>query len=381
MKKIPPDRIRKIRIWTPGEGAAEIRSCDSNQDRLPLIDLASNDYLGLSNHPKIIKAANNAILNEGVGAGASRFVTGTRSIHIMLEKELASWLGQDKVFLFPSGFQANLAAVMALADRHTTIFVDKMIHYSLLVGIKASGAKLKRFSHNDLVDLETKLTLNPRGSAINSRLVITESLFSMEGTSPNLKQIADICEKHEAMLLVDEAHALGVMGPAGKGLSNPLSKRVTMITGTFGKAFGSGGAFVACNNEIGEHILQTSGAFRYTTALAPTLAAAALASLNLIQQNPNWGLFLQKQALYWRSKLASYGWIPPLGNGPILSLIVGSDKRALDYQNHLELSGLATIAIRPPTVPEGTARLRVVLRRDLPKGTLMKLIHALEKKK
>ena len=382
MKKIPPARRRRIRVWESCPGTTKIFPCNNNSlQSSPLIDLASNDYLALSRHPLLIEAAKDSISQEGVGAGASRLVTGTRRIHTKLEKSLGEWLNKERVFLFPSGFQANLAAVMSLANRHTNVIADKMIHNSLLMGIKASGAKLYRYVHNDLEDLQRLLTICKNKSTHNSILVITESLFSMEGSSPNIRKIAEISNSFNAQLLVDEAHALGIMGVQGKGLSYKCGDQVSIISGTFGKAFGSGGAFLACDNEIGEYLLQTSGAFRYTTALAPSLAAAALAALKLIQSNPQWGEELLKESQQWRKALSKNGWQFPTSKGPIISLILGSDENALKLENHLENNGIASIAIRPPTVPEGSSRVRLVLRRNLPEGTLNQLIHALSAQK
>ena len=180
------------------------------------------------------------------------------------------------VLLFPSGFQANLAAVSALADRHTTVLADRLIHHSLLVGVQASGARLKRFAHNDLNHLERHLQQVRTSRPNQPLLVLSESLFSMEGTSPDLAGLSGLCCRFHAQLLIDEAHALGVLGPSGRGLTAELAQPganacagVTMVSGTFGKAFGSGGAFLACDEAVGDMLLQTSGAFRYTTALAP----------------------------------------------------------------------------------------------------------------
>ncbi len=381
MNKIPFSRIRKLRTMHLGKGNAELTTKATDHEQMTLIDLASNDYLGLSRHPKLIEAAYSAMNEYGLGSGSSRFITGTRSIHQKLETELGNWLGREQVFLFPSGFQANIAGVAALANRHTPVIADKLIHHSLLVGIKASGAKIQRFVHNDLHDLNKILERNRNQTPKETPLVISESLFSMEGTSPQLNKMAEICTKHGANLFVDEAHALGVLGPSGKGLCYGLPKEsIAMISGTFGKAFGGGGAFLATNKIFGDLLLQTSGAFRYTTALAPPLAAAGLAALNLIKSNPDWGEKLQLSSKLWRSELSSQGWDSPQGHGPILSLIIGSDQDALNQQERLEKAGLLCIAIRPPTVPEKTARLRVVLRKDLPKETLWKLLEVLDKR-
>ncbi len=378
MQSIPLERRRKLRTWSHGNKPAELQDSEVKPAKF-LLDLASNDYLGLSKHPNLIKAAQASIAREGTGAGASRLVTGSRPIHKELEEALANWLGQESVLLFPSGFQANLAAVLALADRSTTVLADRLIHHSLLIGIKASGAKLKRFVHNDLDDLERHLNnFRNNHSAQQSALVITESLFSMEGTSPSLTPMAQLCERYGAKFLVDEAHALGVMGKEGRGLCYQVSTPITMLSGTFGKAFGSGGAFLAGSKNTIEYILQTSGAFRYTTALAPSLAAAAFAALKLIKNNPKWSATLQQRSKSWRSALSAHNWTCPPGDSPIIPLIIGTDQEALNYQMHLEKAGLLTVAIRPPTVPEGTARLRLILRRDLPDGTLKQLVNALK---
>ena len=356
-----------------------------------LLDLASNDYLGLSRHPAVVAAAQVAAARDGVGAGGSRLVTGTRPVHGELEAELAAWLGRDRALLFPSGFQANLAAVLALADRHSLVIADRLIHHSLLTGVAASGARLRRFAHNDLAQLERRLSEARRNRPEQRLLVLSESLFSMEGTSPDVPALAALCERFGAALLLDEAHALGVLGPGGRGLGHGIGS-IALISGTFGKAFGSGGAFLAGGELVMEHLLQTSGPFRYTTALAPPLAAGALASLQLIQRRDRGAAagdnadspggqpaqaHLLARARRWRDGLEAAGWPRPPGAGPILPLLVGSDARALELQAQLEAAGLLAVAIRPPTVPEGTARLRLVLRADLPGGTLERLLHAL----
>jgi len=264
------------------------------------------------------------------------------------------------------------------------VLADRLIHHSLLVGVQASGARLKRFGHNDAGDLE-RLLLAARAEAPSRRLlVLVESLYSMEGTSPDLPRLAALCADHDALLLVDEAHALGVLGPGGRGLSRELSPALrehTLLSGTFGKAFGSGGAFLAGDALLGDWLLQHSGAFRYSTALAPPLAAGALAALHWLvrreQQGASPGNALLARAWRWREALVAAGWPRPPGTGPVLPLLVGDDAEALALQQRLEAAGLLTVAIRPPTVPEGMARLRLVLRQDLPGGTLARLLAAL----
>ena len=375
-------RRRQLRTWRPSPDGTRLLPANSapegDEKQRSLVDLASNDYLNLAQHPELIAAAKEEINRSGVGAGGSRLISGSRPVHDQLETQLASWLEQDRVLLYPSGFQANIAAVFALADRHVPVLADRLCHYSLLTGVQASGARLQRFSHNDLQDLNRKLERCHHLHPGHKPLVVTESLFSMEGTSPDLATMAELCASHGARLLVDEAHALGVLGAGGRGLCQALpSNAVTLLSGTFGKAFGSGGAFLACGAELGETLLQSSGAFRYTTALAPPLAAAALTALTLMQRHPHWSGELITKSQHWRSALASAGWARPGGTGPILPLVIGTDQAALDRQQQLENAGLLSVAIRPPTVPEGTARLRLVVRRIMPDRTLEQLLSAL----
>ena len=370
LQALPAARRRRLRSLVPAGQAGF-----AGEER-PLLDLASNDYLGLSRDPALQRAASAAIEAVGVGAGASRLISGTRPIHAELEQALGDWLGRERVLLYPSGFQANIAAVQALADRHTWVLADRLIHHSLLVGIQASGAKLRRFQHNDLADLEALLVRARRDAPQRRLLVLSESLFSMEGSSPDVAAMAALCASHGAALLLDEAHSLGVLGDGGRGLGYGIAE-ISLISGTFGKAFGSGGAFLAGNATGGDWLLQHSGPFRYSTALAPPLVAAAAAGLRAHQEREPERRALLERAERWRNALEAAGWPRPGGSGPILPLMVGDDQRALALQAQLEQAGLLSVAIRPPTVPDGTARLRLVLRHDCPTGTLSRLIQAL----
>ena len=376
---LPPERRRGLRSLAPAGGAAlRPAAAPGPTAAAPLLDLASNDYLGLSRHPAVLAAAAAELEASGLGAGASRLVSGTRPVHTALEQELAAWLGRERVLLFPSGFQANLAAVLALADRHSLVLADRLIHHSLLVGVRASGARLQRFAHNDPVDLERRLLAARQRNPEGRLLVLCESLYSMEGTSAPVAELAAISARHGAALLVDEAHALGLLGPGGRGLAHGLGA-VALVSGTFGKAFGSGGAFLAADEPLGEWLLQSSGAFRYSTALAPPLAAGARAALALLQAAAarSARTALRERAARGRRALAAAGWPRPPGEGPILPLLVGDDDPTLALQQRLEAAGMLSVAIRPPTVPAGTARLRLVLRQDLPAGSLQRLLACL----
>ncbi|MEA5473909.1 aminotransferase class I/II-fold pyridoxal phosphate-dependent enzyme, partial [Synechococcus sp. CCY9201] len=331
MAALPTERHRRIRTFRPGGSAASLQ--DAHANGTPLLDLASNDYLGLARHPALARAATACLNEEGLGAGSSRLVCGSRPIHEVLERALAHWLGRERVLLFPSGFQANLAAVTALADRHSLVLADRLIHHSLLVGVQASGARLQRFRHNDLRDLDRRLLAARQADPGRRLLVLSESLFSMEGTNPPVEALARLCGRHGALLLLDEAHALGVLGQGGRGLAWGLPA-VTLVSGTFGKAFGGGGAFLASDALVGDWLLQRSGGFRYTTALAPPLAAGALAALELLKNREasgqEAGPALLERARRWRDGLAAAGWPRPAGHGPILALLVGDDQGAPD---------------------------------------------------
>ena len=393
---LPDERRRLLRTYLPtGNGEMRPQGSPSPEALLesppaplqfplpaplggPLLDLASNDYLGFSRHPAVIAAAAAELAASGLGAGASRLVGGSRPIHGQLEQQLAQWLGRDQVLLFPSGFQANLAALVALADRHTLVLADRHCHHSLLLGVRASGARLQRYAANDLADLERRLLRAHQDPAGPPRrlLVVSESLFSMDGTSPDVAALAALCRRFDALLLLDEAHALGVLGPGGRGLARDLAG-VTLISGTLGKAFGSGGAFLAADGVLAEWLLQHCGAFRYTTALAPALAAGARAALELLIDQPQLPAELLALAGRWRAGLAASGWSRPPGYGPILPLLVGGDRAALELQQRLQSAGLLGVAIRPPTVPAGSSRLRLVVRLGLPPHTLDQLLAAL----
>jgi len=373
--KIPKNRIRKLKTFSLGKKSFELLSLNSQNKKL--IDLCSNDYFGLSRDKDLIKAAYEISMLEGIGSGSSRFITGSRPIHKLLETELAKWLDQEKVLLFPSGFQANIAAIQALANRNSIVIADKLIQNSLLVGVKAAQAKLIRFSHNNLKDLEDKIIKsNPTK---NSILVVVESLYSMEGSIAPLREITEICKKNSVQLLVDEAHAIGILGPEGRGLSFNCRSDITMITGTFGKAFGSGGAFIASNSEMGEYLIQTSGAFRYTTALAPSLAAGALEGLKKILENKEWGNDLLSSANVWKDEIIKNVSFPVQGDSHILSIVVGQEEKAIYLQKYLEENGFLAIAIRPPTVPVGQSRIRITIRRNLDFNLLKNFIEVLKK--
>ena len=371
----PKNRIRKLRVLSLGDKPYEFKVSEDNINRT-LIDLSSNDYFGLSRDKDVINAAHEATLIEGLGSGSSRFISGSRPIHKSLETNLGKWLNQDSVLLFPSGYQANIAAIEALTNKNSIVIADKLIHNSLIIGSKASGAKLVRFLHNNLKDLENKLS---KYSIINnSILVVVESLYSMEGSLAPLEKITTLCKQYNCKLLVDEAHALGILGNKGKGLSNPFLDSISMVSGTFGKAFGSGGAFLASNKRIGEILIQTSSPFRYTTALSPSLAAGALKSLQKIKKNPNLGTDLLRISKRWKKEIEDIDKYEVIGDAHIISLIIGDEDKTMMMQKFLEEKGFLAVGIRPPTVPAGKSRIRLTIRSSFNTNILKKFISALK---
>ncbi len=373
--KTPKNRIRKLKTLSLGKKPYEFEYL-KNDSNIKLIDLSSNDYFGLSRDPDVIDAAHQITLTEGLGSGSSRFISGSRPIHELLEYRLGKWLNQESVLLFPSGFQANIAAIQVLADKGSTIIADKLIHNSLLIGAKASGAKLVRFLHNNLNDLENKLS--NYSISKDPILVVVESLYSMEGSIAPLKEITQLCKKYNCQLLVDEAHALGILGPQGKGLSIEFIDSISIVSGTFGKAFGSGGAFLACNKKMGEIIIQNSSPFRYTTALSPSLTAGALEALNKIEKNHNIGKNLLKISKEWKERINNLEKYDVRGDYHILSLIIGDENKTMNMQKFLEDQGFLAVGIRPPTVPAGKSRIRITIRSSFNEKILNKFISVLQ---
>ncbi|MCY3654357.1 MAG: aminotransferase class I/II-fold pyridoxal phosphate-dependent enzyme [Cyanobacteria bacterium MAG IRC1_bin_28] len=369
LQRLPAALRRQERCFAPcGEG---LRTDGAKGQTL--LDFSSNDYLGLA---QAAEDSNGPGGVAGGGAGASPLVTGLRPVHQQLREALCAWLGRERVFLFPSGFQANVSLMATLADRHCLVLADRLCHHSLLLGVRSSGAMMQRFAHNDLGDLEQRLGKARRHRPEGRLVVVSESLFSMEGTSPDVAGLAGLCNQFGALLVLDEAHALGVLGPMGRGLAWGRP-HVHVVVGTFGKALGSGGAMVAVDGVLGDYLLQFCGGYRYSTALAPALAAATLANL---QRLP--GLEPERQALLdrarqLRQRLVAQGYPRPPGHGPVVPILVGDEAAALALQQRLEEAGLLVAAIRPPTVPRGAARLRVVLRRGQPPQAMDALVQTL----
>ena len=339
-----------------------------------VVSFASNDYLGLSTHPNLAGAAERTVTQRGTGAGASRLVCGTKPEHVELEKSLATFKRTQAALTFPSGYHAAQAVIQALAGGKTdgapgiSIFVDRLAHASLLDGAMLAkewgGASVRTFKHNDLIDLKELLDKVP---ADVLALVVTESLFSMDGDVAPLKQLYELTESKDALLLVDEAHATGVFGTNGAGALSEIFDHelpTDLISmGTLSKALGSQGGFICASKLIIDSIINSGRAFLFTTALAPVNAAAAQAGLNRLMtgQEETRRLALLETCLTVRKKLTEQGWQVIEGSGPIIPIVIGDEARTLDVFNQLLSAGYWVPAIRFPTVARGQARLRISL--------------------
>ena len=337
------------------------------------IDFSSNDYLGLSNHPKLKKAAQEALETYGAGSSGSRLLSGDLEICHKLEKAVAKFKGKEAALVFNSGYQANIGIVSALYGAGDCIFSDKLNHASIIDGLLLSGAKFFRFSHNDIGHLES-LLIKERAKFKNA-MIITETIFSMDGDRPDLKSLVSLKEKFDCRLMVDEAHATGIYGKNGSGVveEEGLSDKVDLIMGTFSKALGSFGAYLAASGQMIDYMVNKCRSFIYSTALPPAIIAANLASIGVIKEEPHRREALLKSAEYFRNALKAKGF-EARGSSQIIPAIIGDNHTALNLAEALQKKGYWVMPIRPPTVPKGEARLRFSITYDHGIATLKKLI-------
>jgi 8-amino-7-oxononanoate synthase len=322
----------------------------------PLLSFCSNDYLGLANHPALLAAARSAAERSGFGAGAARLVSGDLPEHRELEAALAAFVGTPAALLFPTGYQTNIGVLSALASRDDLIVSDAANHASLIDGCRLSRAEIAVYPHRDAS--AARSILAAAGRRHRRRLLVTESLFSMDGDTAPLADLARAAHEHDAALIVDEAHALGVAGPGGAGLCRAAGVTPDVLVGTLGKALGSLGGFAAGSTDLRSVLLNRARTFIFTTSSPAPVVAAAAAALGIITTEEG---AARRQALQARiSQLRSALGLSEEAS-PIVPVILGSDRAALDASSRLRAAGLFVQAIRPPTVPEGTARLRVTL--------------------
>ncbi len=329
-------------------------------DGQELVNFGSNDYLALAADPRLAAAATAAIQAEGFGSGASPLITGHSATHQRLEQRLAEFEGTEAVLVFPSGFAANLAAVTALAGPGDVVFSDAKNHASLWDGCRLSRADVRVYPHADWRQLGVVLA---RASGYRRRLIVSDSLFSMDGDLAPLAELADVARRYEAMLLVDEAHATGVFGHGGRGVAEHLGveQSVAARVGTLSKALGCAGGFVSGSRLLIEWLINRARSYIYSTAAPAALSAAAQAALEIVIAEPYRRRELLQRAAALRERLAALGWSLGRSASQIIPIVVGQPQRAVELSQRLRQHGLLVPAIRPPTVPENEACLRVSL--------------------
>jgi 8-amino-7-oxononanoate synthase len=326
-------------------------------DGRSIVNFCSNDYLGLANHPDVVIAFKAAVDHYGVGSGSAHLICGHSAAHHKLEEELAVFTGRDRALLFSTGYMANIGVMSALLGRSDTVFEDRLNHASLLDGGLMSGAKFKRYRHADIDDLRTHLK-----QATGNKLIVTDGVFSMDGDFAPLKTLSLAAKENDAWLMVDDAHGLGVIGEHGGGLLEHVGlnqQEVPILMGTLGKGFGTFGAFIAGSDDLIETLIQKARTYIYTTALPGAVAEATRASLKIVIAE-NWRRDKLKTLVdRFRLGAGQLGLDSLVSASAIQPIIIGDSQRAVDISNTLLNEGILVSAIRPPTVPKGSARLRV----------------------
>lgn len=320
--------------------------------------LCSNNYLGLANDERVKAAARRAIEQYGTGATGARLISGNLDLYRSLETELAAFKGAEAALIFSSGYHANTGVIPALAGPGDALFSDALNHASIIDGARLSRAEIHIYRHSDPDDLERELR---QGGAARRKLIVTESIFSMDGDRAPLGEIAGLAKKYGALLMVDEAHATGVIGPNGAGLVEELglTDQVQVQMGTFSKALGSLGGFVAGSRELIDFLINRSRSFLFTTGLPPAVLAASAESLRIVEREPQRRAQLMEHARQLRAGLEKAGFTLGPSQSQILPVRIGDDRRAMAACRYLLRQGVFVQGVRPPTVPEGTARLRM----------------------
>jgi glycine C-acetyltransferase/8-amino-7-oxononanoate synthase len=319
--------------------------------------LCSNNYLGLADHPRVRTAAAEAAMRYGVGAGASRLVSGNMTLHRRLEERLAAFKESERCVLFGSGYLANMGVIQALAKKGDVVFSDALNHASIIDGCRLAGAETFVYRHLDMEHLEWGL----RESAGRGSLIVTDGVFSMDGDVAPLIRIVELARRYDARVMVDEAHATGVLGPGGRGsvAAAGLQGEIDVVVGTLGKALGSYGAYVCCDTAMKRYLVNTARTLIFSTGPAPPVVAGAIAAVDLLAEQPRRVERLSRNSQTLRTALAAHGLNPPEGETPIVPVVVGDAVRAMSLCERTLRHGVFAQAIRPPTVAEGTSRLRL----------------------
>ena len=352
-----------------------MRASVNNKD---CVLFCTNNYLGLADHSKVLERSQRALLRYGAGAQASRLVSGHFPIHMQLEEITALFKGSEAALAFPTGYMANLAAVSALVGEEDAILCDRLNHASLIDACRMSKAKLLIYEHLNLEDLKKQLE---KTGKFRRRLIVTDGLFSMDGDLVPLLKLMELAHEMDALVLVDDAHGTGVLGPSGQGIVHhfPLKHFPAVVVGTYSKALGSLGGFVCGPKIFIEYLLNKARTFIYTTGLPPAVCGASLGALEVLGEEPQRVERLWENGKKIRDGLRGLGYDIPRGAGPILPIIVGENEEAVKMSEKLLEEGILVVAIRPPTVPKGTARLRLSVSAAHTDADIQKLMDAFKK--
>lgn len=340
------------------------------------LSFCSNNYLGLANNPLVIKAVKDAVEKYGWGAGASRLVSGNMKLHETLEDEISRFKGKEASIVFPTGYMANIGTISSLVSKGDLVICDKLNHASIIDGCRLSGADFRVYPHCDMEKLENVL----RKSAKYSRkLIVTDTVFSMDGDIAPLPDIVRIALKYKAMVMVDEAHGTGVFGQMGRGVVEHfnLSEKVNIIMGTLSKAVGSLGGYVSGDADLINYLRNKARSFMYTTALPPAVCAASIAGIKLIQNDPSLRASLWHNVRYLKEKLELMNFNVISSESPIIPILIGDAKKAVEMSKFLYKNCILIPAIRPPTVPAGSSRLRLTVMSTHTREDMERLIDVL----
>jgi 8-amino-7-oxononanoate synthase len=351
-RRIELQQLRQLRNILP------INGIEVNVDGRNVLNLCSNDYLGLSMHPLLQKRSFQFIQKYGSGATASRLICGNYDFYEQVESKLAKLKQVEAALVMSSGFQANISVIPALADSNSLILSDQLNHNSLIMGCRLARCKVRVYHHNDLVHLEQMLFENA-DKGFSRIFIVTESVFSMDGDMADIKALVQLAEKFNALLIVDEAHATGVLGHQGMGLT--CGHDIDLVIGTFGKAAGSFGAYLACSKKLRDYMINCCSGLIYTTALPPSVLGAIDAALDLIPTMETERKSMHENSQYLRQALHKMGWQTGQSSTQIIPVMVGKEADVLALSRWLESNGILVSAIRPPTVPEGASRIRISL--------------------
>ncbi|MBU0731099.1 MAG: 8-amino-7-oxononanoate synthase [Proteobacteria bacterium] len=365
-KLVPHERIRggRIKLVSGAEAAG------------PLWDFSSNDYLALTEHPEVIKKSREFLEQYGAGAGAARLMSGDNNLNHLLEESIAKLKGKESALVFGSGYMANIGVLPALAGRGDVIFTDRLNHASIYDGCKLSGAQMQRFQHNDVNHLE-ELLRDKRGKG--RALIVVESIYSMDGDRCPLRDLVAIKNKYSCQLMVDEAHATGVFGSNGGGViqEEGVVDQVDIAMGTFGKALGSYGAYIAASHDMVQFLINKARSFVYSTALPPAVIGASLAAVKVVEKGEALRRELFAKVGVFKDALRENGIGGDFGPSQIVPVLIGDVAKAVNAALSLRRQGVFATAVRPPTVPKGTSRLRFSVTRHLPDEVLKETAHLL----